>query len=193
MNALRRTASRQAMGPLHNWASVAVIAILLAAFLYTAWQKQAAERPRSDSSVPRQSRVESAPFDPDVTHDDPAPQADTSPIAHDGSRKEGTRTRIANQTIRNEARKVVFRGEVDVGPTLDRIARGERLHFPHDGTTFHNRERQLPRQPAGYYKEYVHPTPGLGGPGPQRIVTGERGEIYYTPDHYRTFERLNGR
>jgi guanyl-specific ribonuclease Sa len=62
-----------------------------------------------------------------------------------------------------------------------------------DGAEFQNRERRLPKRPAGYYREWVHPTPGLGGPGPQRIVTGGEGEIYYTPDHYRTFERLDDR
>jgi filamentous hemagglutinin len=31
------------------------------------------------------------------------------------------------------------------------------------------------------------PTPGVSGPGPQRIVTGKNGEMYYTPDHYDTF------
>ena len=68
---------------------------------------------------------------------------------------------------------------------------GERLRFPNDGATFQNRERRLPKQPAGYYKEYVHPTPGLSGPGPQRIVMGQQGETYYTPDHYRTFQRVD--
>jgi guanyl-specific ribonuclease Sa len=82
-------------------------------------------------------------------------------------------------------------GDVDIGSTLGRIRRGERLHFSHDGSTFENRERRLPQRPAGYYKEYVHPTPGVDGPGPQRIVAGKQGEIYYTPDHYRTFQRMD--
>lgn len=41
--------------------------------------------------------------------------------------------------------------------------------------------------PVGYYTEYVHPTPGILGPGPQRIVVGQGGEMYYTADHYKTF------
>jgi len=32
---------------------------------------------------------------------------------------------------------------------------------------------------------------GINGAGPQRIVTGNGGEIYYTPDHYQTFIRLD--
>ena len=101
------------------------------------------------------------------------------------------RTRIAQQTIRDQDGQVAFRGTVDVGPTLARISRGERLGFSHDGIVFQNRERRLPRKPAGYYREYVHPTPGLDGPGPQRIIRGQNGETYYTPDHYRTFQRLD--
>ena len=85
---------------------------------------------------------------------------------------------------------MAYKGDIDVGPTIERIRAGRLLDFPNDGVTFQNRERRLPRKPAGYYKEYVHPTPGLRGPGPQRIVAGLEGEFYYTPDHYRTFERV---
>jgi len=75
--------------------------------------------------------------------------------------------------------------------TLDRIARGE--SFPHrdDGTVFGNREGLLPSQPYGYYHEYVHPTPGVRGPGARRVVIGRSGEVYYTSDHYRSFTRLD--
>jgi filamentous hemagglutinin len=41
-----------------------------------------------------------------------------------------------------------------------------------------------------YYHEYVHPTPGVNGTGVQRIVIGNGGEYYYTPDHYKTFIRF---
>ena len=41
-----------------------------------------------------------------------------------------------------------------------------------------------------YYKEYVHPTPGVNGPGPQRIIKGGNGEIYFTPDHYHFFIKI---
>jgi guanyl-specific ribonuclease Sa len=85
----------------------------------------------------------------------------------------------------------LFRGTVDVGPTLRRIGQGEKLRFAHDGIIFENRERRLPKKPAGYYREYVHPTPKIGGPGPQRIVTGKEGETFYTHDHYQTFLRLD--
>ena len=49
-------------------------------------------------------------------------------------------------TIRDLDGKVVFRGTVDVQPTLDRIAAGKRLNYRNDGSTFQNREGRLPRK-----------------------------------------------
>ena len=95
-----------------------------------------------------------------------------------------------NLTIKNEDGRVVFRGDVDVGPTLKRIDAGERLSFSHDGIVFQNREGRLAKKPAGHYHEFVHPTPKLSGPGPQRVITGKDGAAFYTPDHYQTFRRL---
>ena len=89
-----------------------------------------------------------------------------------------------------------FTGTVDLKPTLDRIISGEKYPHRNDGSIFQNRPDKLtgktglPPQPLGYYKEYVHPTPNIQGPGPQRIITGEKGEIYYTNDHYKTFIRI---
>lgn len=103
----------------------------------------------------------------------------------------GPITVIKNVQIRNLDGKVVYQGNIDVAKTLARIEAKEHLRFPNDGVVFQNRERRLPSKPAGYYHEWVHPTPNLSGPGPQRIVTGDDGEIYYTHDHYRTFKPLH--
>ena len=64
--------------------------------------------------------------------------------------------------------------------------------FPYsrDGITFQNRERILPRQPEGYYREYTVITPGSRDRGARRIVTGEAGEMYYTDDHYDSFREI---
>ena len=59
------------------------------------------------------------------------------------------------------------------------------------GLLLKTREGLLPRQGPGYYQEFEHPTPGVSGVGPQRIVRGQGGELYYTPDHYKTFTPLN--
>jgi filamentous hemagglutinin len=78
----------------------------------------------------------------------------------------------------------------DLGNTLDRINRGQPYPWRNDGSVFRNDQGRLPEQPPGYYTEYVHPTPGISGPGAQRVVTGANGEIYYTPDHYSNFYRI---
>lgn len=63
--------------------------------------------------------------------------------------------------------------------------------FPHrqDGSTFGNREQQLPQRPRGYYREYTVDTPGAGNRGARRIVTGGNppDAWYYTDDHYASF------
>ncbi|UJB15093.1 hemagglutinin repeat-containing protein [Xanthomonas translucens] len=97
---------------------------------------------------------------------------------------------IDRVTVVDKKTGQTFQGTVDLEPTLDRIKSGG--SFPHrrDGTKFENRDGDLPAQPDGYYKEYVHPTPGVPGPGPQRIVVGKDGDMYYTPDHYKTFIQI---
>lgn len=84
----------------------------------------------------------------------------------------------------------------DIQPTLNRIAKGGSFPHRNDGSIFKNlppkgqTEPLLPVKLQGYYREYVHPTLGLKGPGAMRIVTGLGGEIYFTPDHYRSFIRI---
>jgi ribonuclease T1 len=69
--------------------------------------------------------------------------------------------------------------------------------FPHDrdGVVFGNRERLLPAQPRGYYREYTVRTPGVQTRGARRIVCGgapAAPEVcYYTNDHYRSFRRIS--
>lgn len=101
-------------------------------------------------------------------------------------------TTIKDVTLRDRDGKVIYRGAIDLSKTISRIKKGEKLdRFGNDGIVFQNREGRLPRKPKGYYHEFVHPTEKQGGPGPQRIVTGENGEFWYTHDHYRSFKRLD--
>jgi ribonuclease T1 len=82
--------------------------------------------------------------------------------------------------------------------TMTLIRRGGPFPYRKDGTVFQNRERRLPQQPVGYYREYTVPTPGSPDRGARRIVAGEgaagdvrsSGEYYYTGDHYRSFRRI---
>ena len=59
-----------------------------------------------------------------------------------------------------------------------------------DGTTIQNKEGILPSKPAGYYTEYVHPTSGASGAGAQRVVVGKGGDLWYSPDHYKSFTKV---
>jgi len=149
-----------------GWLRLVVVIAVAIAMAYVAWQKQQPEQPPN-----RPPPVLAAPSGPATSST--------------------SRTTICDQKILDQLGHEVFRGDIDIRRTLDRIKSGKRLSFPNDGSEFQNRERRLPKQPEGYYKEYVHPTPGLSGPGPQRIVLGKSGETYYTPDHYRTFRRMD--
>ncbi len=92
--------------------------------------------------------------------------------------------------VRNDGR-IVFEGEMDLDPEVDRIVKGIHLPYRHDGSVFYNRERRLPAAPHGFYHEYVHPTQGIPGPGPQRLVRAKTGLFNYTPDHYASFWPLS--
>jgi filamentous hemagglutinin len=128
---------------------------------------------------PQQARVTRPPAEPQTSVARPPQQAPAT-----------NSLLVKSVVLRDEAGRVIYRGDIDLAPTLERIATNRRLSFTHDGSTFQNREKRLPRQPAGYYREWVVPTPGEVGPGPQRIVTSKEGEVWYTSDHYRTFCRI---
>ena len=74
--------------------------------------------------------------------------------------------------------------------TLELIAAGGPFPYGRDGVVFQNRERILPTEARGYYREYTVPTPGSDDRGARRIVAGSEGERYYTDDHYASFRRI---
>jgi ribonuclease T1 len=74
--------------------------------------------------------------------------------------------------------------------TLELIKAGGPFPYPQDGRVFSNREKLLPMQRRGYYREYTVRTPGVRERGARRIVAGSGGEHYYTADHYRSFKRI---
>jgi ribonuclease T1 len=172
-----------------GWLRIVIVLVAAAVMAYTAWQRQQGNQPpKLDQPRPAATENPPATSNRDPTPDNSAVRADPSPATPAVT----PRTTIRDQVIFDQLGSEVFRGDIDVQPTLARIQDGRKLSFPNDGSVFQNRERRLPKQPAGYDKEYVHPTPGLSGPGPQRIVMGQAGEAYYTPDHYRTFQRVDG-
>lgn len=74
--------------------------------------------------------------------------------------------------------------------TLALIRKGGPYPYAKDGTVFGNREGRLPRQKRGYYREFTVRTPGERTRGARRIVAGERGDAWYSDDHYATFRRI---
>jgi ribonuclease T1 len=75
------------------------------------------------------------------------------------------------------------------------IRAGGPFPYQKDGTVFGNRERLLPREARGYYREYTVKTPGARNRGARRIVCGGQAPTqpdacYYTADHYASFARI---
>lgn len=75
------------------------------------------------------------------------------------------------------------------------IYQGGPFKHEKDGVVFGNRERLLPAQSRGYYREYTVRTPGERSRGARRIVCGGLKPVapdacYYTDDHYASFRRI---
>lgn len=75
------------------------------------------------------------------------------------------------------------------------IAAGGPFPYEKDGSVFGNRERVLPPQKRGHYREYTVPTPGLKHRGARRIVCGGQQPrtpeaCYYSADHYASFRLI---
>jgi guanyl-specific ribonuclease Sa len=72
---------------------------------------------------------------------------------------------------------------------LDELASGVR-NFD-KAREFENRLGQLPAKGPGYYREFtVQPPLGVSGRGAERLVVGRGGEVYYTPNQYGSFARV---
>ena len=78
--------------------------------------------------------------------------------------------------------------------TYELIRQGGPFPYDKDGTVFGNRERLLPLEKRGYYREYTVKTPGSRDRGARRIVCGGPSRAphacYYTADHYASFRKI---
>jgi filamentous hemagglutinin len=179
-----------------SWLRVIIGLALIAVACYSVWKnQQPGNAPAKVGSGWNEGEIklpDSQPSSPAEVAEKPAPAkvSPTRKAQQPPAEESPTRTIVRNQTIRDLDGNVAYEGDIDLTNTLARIKDGQRLRFRNDGSTFENRERRLPRKPSGYYKEYVHPTEGLDGPGPQRVVIGKEGEVYYTADHYKTFLKV---
>ncbi len=79
--------------------------------------------------------------------------------------------------------------------TYEQILKGGPFAYDKDGVVFGNRERILPAQKRGYYREYTVKTPYARTRGAKRIVCGGSQPTvpeacYYSDDHYASFKRI---
>lgn len=79
--------------------------------------------------------------------------------------------------------------------TYEKILAGGPFAYDKDGTVFGNREKVLPKQKRGYYREYTVKTPFSRDRGARRIVCGgliaaKPDACFYTADHYASFRKI---
>ena len=78
--------------------------------------------------------------------------------------------------------------------TYHLIRQGGPFLFGKDGVVFGNRERLLPVEKRGYYREYTVKTPRTASRGARRIVCGGPATTpdtcYYSADHYASFRMI---
>lgn len=78
--------------------------------------------------------------------------------------------------------------------TYQLIHQGGPFPFEKDGVVFGNRERLLPAEKRGYYREYTVKTPRSRNRGARRIVCGGPVTMpdacYYSADHYASFRKI---
>jgi ribonuclease T1 len=97
---------------------------------------------------------------------------------------------------RSEPAATVARADLprEARETLANVRSGPPYPYERDGIAFGNREKRLPAQPRGYYREYTVRTPGEATRGARRIVCGGAPRApdtcWYTSDHYGSFQRI---
>jgi len=78
--------------------------------------------------------------------------------------------------------------------TFRLIYQGGPFPYEKDGSVFGNRERMLPPERRGYYREYTVKTPYARNRGARRIVCGgpatTPAKCFYTGDHYASFREI---
>ncbi|MBQ2658041.1 MAG: hypothetical protein IJF87_05680 [Erysipelotrichaceae bacterium] len=88
-----------------------------------------------------------------------------------------------NYITKNEAEKLGWSGG-----SLERYAPGKCI----GGSRFYNNEKKLPEKNGRKYYECDIDTLGKKSRGAKRIIYSDDGLIYYTSDHYETFQLLYG-
>ena len=102
-----------------------------------------------------------------------------------------SRQEVADRTQATMSRAKLPRQGLE---TYDRIFQGGPFPYDKDGSVFGNRERLLPPNTRGYYREYTVKTPSSRNRGTRRIICGGQPKqpdaCYYTADHYASFRKI---
>ncbi len=107
----------------------------------------------------------------------------------------GVVTTASARTPDSPAAVALARLPAEAQATHRLILQGGPFPYQKDGTVFGNRERLLPMQARGHYREYTVKTPGASNRGARRIVCGGKPPTqpeacFYTDDHYASFRRI---
>ncbi|MFV0463445.1 MAG: ribonuclease domain-containing protein [Nostocoides sp.] len=170
-------ASTRLRGPRQAWLLLGVVALVLAAaFVLRSPATPAAVDPVSASpTVQATGRATSGTSSPGAASH---PTSDLSTATGSATPTSGLHV-VAESALPAAARH-----------TVALIHAGGPFPYRQDGSTFSNRERILPSQPRGYYREYTVKDGAAGDRGPNRIVGGAAGDLYWTTDHYGHFRQI---
>ena len=153
---------------------VALILLIATAYVFlTNPGKDSTQKPPTDENVASQPSQESKPDEAGVY----TSKEDVAEYLHQYGHLPD------NFITKAEARELGWKGG-----SLEPFAPGKSI----GGDKFGNYEKLLPRKSGRQYYECDIDTLGAKSRGAKRIVFSNDGQIYYTDDHYESFELLYG-
>ena len=164
-------------------------ALLLALFMLLALSACGETTLPSDTLLPVQQEQQNAQSAPD---DAAAPDETAAPIDEDGSYTTKDDVALYIHTYGHLPGNFITKKDAQAlgwpGGSLEPYAPGKCI----GGSRFGNYEGLLPEADGRTYTECDIDTLGADSRGAKRIVFSNDGLIYYTEDHYATFELLYG-
>ena len=164
-------------------------ALLLALFMLLALSACGETTLPSDTLLPVQQEQQNAQSAPD---DAAAPDETAAPIDEDGSYTTKDDVALYSHTYGHLPGNFITKKDAQAlgwpGGSLEPYAPGMCI----GGSRFGNYEGLLPEADGRTYTECDIDTLGADSRGAKRIVFSNDGLIYYTEDHYATFELLYG-
>jgi len=122
----------------------------------------------------------------------PAPSADTQTVREDGTYTGKDDVALYIHTFGHLPSNFIKKKDAEAagwsGGSLERVLPGMCI----GGDYFGNYEGQLPKAKGRRWTECDIDTLGAKSRGSKRIVFSNDGLIYYSPDHYESFEKLYG-